>query len=279
VQVCNYIMSKKIILKTDEEIEIIRQNCLLVSKTLAFIAEHLKEGVLGSVLDSMAEEFIRDHGAVPGFKGLYGCPSTLLISKNEVVVHGLPDEVPYKSGDILSIDCGVYHNDYYGDAAYTFVLGDVSEEVMKLLVVTKESLAIGIDKARVDNRLGDVSFAIQNYTERENPYSVVRELVGHGVGKKLHEKPEVPNYGKRGSGVRLEEGLVIAIEPMVNMGTKAVRQAKDGWTIYTKDLKPSAHYEHTVAVRKDGPDILSDHGIIEESINKNENLKNISLKK
>lgn len=272
-------MSKKIILKTDEEIEIIRQNCLLVSKTLAFIAEHLKEGVLGSVLDSMAEEFIRDHGAVPGFKGLYGCPSTLLISKNEVVVHGLPDEVPYKSGDILSIDCGVYHNDYYGDAAYTFVLGDVSEEVMKLLVVTKESLAIGIDKARVDNRLGDVSFAIQNYTERENPYSVVRELVGHGVGKKLHEKPEVPNYGKRGSGVRLEEGLVIAIEPMVNMGTKAVRQAKDGWTIYTKDLKPSAHYEHTVAVRKDGPDILSDHGIIEESINKNENLKNISLKK
>lgn len=271
-------MSNKVILKTDEQIEIIRQNCLLVSKTLSHVADHLKEGVIGNDLDEMAEEFIRDHGALPGFKGLYGCPSTLLISKNEVVVHGLPNEEPFKNGDIVSIDCGVYHNNYYGDAAYTFVVGDIDEEVMKLLVVTKESLALGIDKARVDNRLGDISHAIQNYTERVHPYSVVRELVGHGLGQKLHEKPEVPNYGKKGRGIKLEVGLVIAIEPMVNMGTKSVKQAKDGWTIYTKDLKPSAHYEHTIAVTENGPDILSDHNIIEESIKKNENLKNISLK-
>lgn len=270
-------MSKPI-LKTNEEIELIRQNCLLVTKTLSEIALHLKEGAVGSKLDIIAEEFIRDHGAVPGFKGLYGCPSTLLISKNEVVVHGLPNDEPFKIGDIVSIDCGVYHNDFYGDAAYTFVVGDVSEEIMKLLVVTKESLALGIDQARVDNRLGDISHAIQNYTERQHGYSVVRELVGHGLGRSLHEKPEVPNYGKRGKGIKLEDGLVIAIEPMVNMGTKSIKQAKDGWTIYTKDKMPSAHYEHTIAIRPNGPDILSDHSMIEENIDKNENLKKISLK-
>lgn len=271
-------MSDKIILKSDEQIEIIRQNCLLVSKTLAEVADNLKEGAVGSKLDELAETFIRDHGAIPGFKGLYGCPSTLLISKNEVVVHGLPNDEPFEIGDIISIDCGVLHNEYYGDAAYTFVIGDVDEEVMKLLVTTKEALALGIGQARVDNRLGDISFAIQNYCERSHPYSVVRELVGHGVGKKLHEKPEVPNYGKKGRGVRLMEGLVIAIEPMVNMGTKSVKQAKDGWTIYTKDKKPSAHFEHTIAIKNNGPDILSDHDIIEASINKNKNLRIISLK-
>ncbi len=270
-------MSKPIY-KSDEEIELIRQNCLLVSKTLAHIAGHLKEGVLGADLDEMAETFIRDHGALPGFKGLYGCPSTLLISKNEVVVHGLPSDVPFQNGDIVSIDCGVYHNEFYGDAAYTFAIGEIDPDVMKLLVVTKDSLALGISQAKLDNRLGDVSHAIQHYTERVHGYSVVRDLVGHGLGRKLHEKPEVPNYGKRGRGIRLEEGLVIAIEPMINMGTKSVRQAKDGWTIYTKDKKPSAHFEHTIAVRKDGPDILSDHGIIEEVIDKNENLQKVSLK-
>lgn len=271
-------MSEKIVLKTDEEIEIIRANCLLVSKTLAEVATNLKEGVIGSDLDDMAETFIRDHGALPGFKGLYGCPSTLLISRNEVVVHGLPNDEPFVIGDIVSIDCGVYHNDFYGDAAYTFVVGDVDADIMKLLVATKEALALGIAQATVDNRLGDVSHAIQFHSERTHPYSVVRELVGHGVGRHLHEKPEVPNYGKKGRGVKLTDGLVIAIEPMVNMGTKSVKQAKDGWTIYTKDKKPSAHFEHTIAVRTSGPDILSDHAIIEESINKNENLKNISLK-
>ena len=271
-------MSKPIY-KTDEEIELIRQNCLMVCQTLAMVGSELKEGVKGSSLDTMAEQYIRDQGALPGFKGLYGCPSTLLISKNEVVVHGLPSDEPFKIGDIVSIDCGVYFNDFYGDAAYTFVIGEVSEEIMKLLVVTKESLALGIDKARVGNRLGDVSHAIQHYNEKVHGYSVVRELVGHGLGRKLHEKPEVPNYGKSGRGIKLQEGLVIAIEPMVNMGVKNVRQAKDGWTIYTKDRKPSAHYEHTIAVRADGPDILSNHALIEESIDKNENLQKISLKK
>ena len=271
-------MSKPIY-KTNEEIELIRKNCLMVCDTLSLVAAELKEGVKGSALDEMAETYIRDQGALPGFKGLYGCPSTLLISKNEVVVHGLPDDEPFKVGDIVSIDCGVYLNDFYGDAAYTFVIGEVSEEVMKLLVTTKESLALGIDQARVGNRLGDVSHAIQHFNERMHGYSVVRELVGHGLGRKLHEKPEVPNYGKKGKGIKLQEGLVIAIEPMVNMGVRNVRQAKDGWTIYTKDRKPSAHYEHTIAVTASGPDILSDHGRIEETIEKNKNLQKISLKK
>ena len=251
----------------------------MVSDTLTLVASLLQEGVKGSDLDKLAESYIRDNGAVPGFKGLYGCPSTLLISKNEVVVHGLPGEEPFKNGDIVSIDCGVYLNDFYGDAAYTFVIGEVSEEIMKLLVVTKESLALGIEQAVVGNRLGDLSHAIQHYTEKVHGYSVVRELVGHGVGRKLHEKPEVPNYGKKGRGIKLQEGLVIAVEPMVNMGVRNVRQAKDGWTIYTKDRKPSAHYEHTIAITADGPDILSDHKRIEESIDKNENLQKISLKK
>ncbi len=251
----------------------------MVSDTLTLVSSQLKEGVKGSDLDTLAETYIRDNGAVPGFKGLYGCPSTLLISKNEVVVHGLPSEEPFKNGDIVSIDCGVYLNDFYGDAAYTFVIGEVSEEIMKLLVVTKESLALGIEQAVVGNRLGDLSHAIQHYTEKVHGYSVVRELVGHGVGRKLHEKPEVPNYGKKGRGIKFQEGLVIAVEPMVNMGVRNVRQAKDGWTIYTKDKKPSAHYEHTIAVTADGPDILSDHKRIEESIDKNENLQKISLKK
>lgn len=271
-------MSSKIILKTKEEIEIIRQNCLLVSKTLAHVATMIAPGVLGSNLDTEAEQFIRDHGALPGFKGLYGCPSTLLISKNEVVVHGLPNEEPFKEGDVVSIDCGVYHNDFYGDAAYTFAIGDVAMDTMKLLVATKEALAIGISNAVVGGRLGDISGSIQEYAERECGYSVVRELVGHGLGRKLHEKPEVPNYGKKGRGVRLEEGLVIAIEPMVNMGSKHVKQAKDGWTIHTRDMKPSAHFEHTIAVTAEGPDILSDHSLLEISIDKNENLRHISLK-
>ena len=269
----------KILYKTDEEIELIRQNCLLVSKTLAYVGSQLKEGAVGEELDTKAEEFIRDHGANPGFKGLYGCPSTLLISTNEVVVHGLPQKEPFKNGDIVSIDCGVFDKGYYGDAAYTFAIGEISEEIMKLLVVTKESLYKGIDEANTDNRLGDISHAIQHHTEKLYGYGVVRELVGHGLGKSLHEKPEVPNFGKRGKGVRLKDGLVIAIEPMINMGTHRVAQASDGWTIYTKDKKPSAHYEHTIAIRNGSADILSDHSLIEKVIDKNDNIQKISLKK
>lgn len=268
----------KIIYKTEEEIELIRQNCLLVSKTLAFVGEHLKEGVTGNELDKKAEEFIRDHGALPGFKGYNGFPSTLCISKNEVVVHGIPDDIPFKEGDIVSVDCGVYHNEYYGDAAYTFALGDVGEETMKLLVVTKDSLYKGIDAAVRDGRLGDISYAIQHHAERVHGYTVVRELVGHGLGKNLHEKPEVPNYGKRGKGVKLQEGLVIAIEPMINLGKKNIAQSDDGWTVYTRDRKPSAHYEHTITVRNGKADILSDHSFLEAAIEKNIELEKISLK-
>ena len=264
--------------KTNEEIEIIRQNCLLVSSTLAHVGSLLKEGVTGNELDREAESFIRDHGSIPGFKGYGDFPATLCISKNEVVVHGIPNDEPFKSGDIVSIDCGVYANGYYGDAAFTFAIGEIDEEVMKLLVVTKESLQLGIDAAKRDGRLGDISHAIQHYTEKVHGYSVVRELVGHGIGRNLHEAPEVPNYGKKGRGVKLQEGLVIAIEPMINLGTKSVRQANDGWTVYTKDRKPSAHYEHTIAVRNGTADILSDHSVVEESIDKNDNLEKISLK-
>lgn len=264
--------------KTDEEIEIIRQNCLLVSKTLTHVASLLKEGVTGMEIDREAETFIRDHGAIPGFKGYNDFPATLCISINEVVVHGIPSDKPFNFGDIVSVDCGVFDKGYYGDAAYTFALGEIDREVMKLLVVTRESLAKGIEAAKRDNRIGDISNAIQEYTERVHGYGVVRELVGHGLGRNLHEKPQVPNFGKRGKGVRLQEGLVIAIEPMINLGTRHIKQASDGWTVYTRDRKPSAHYEHTIAIRNGSADILSDHGIIEEQIEKNENLEKISLK-
>lgn len=264
--------------KTNEEIEIIRQNCLLVSKTLTHVASLLKEGVTGLEMDAQAEQFIRDHGAEPGFKGYNDFPATLCISRNEVVVHGIPSDKPFEDGEIVSIDCGVYHHGYFGDAAYTFAIGEIPQEVMKLLVVTRESLAKGIEAAKRDNRLGDISYAIQHYTEKVHGYGVVRELVGHGIGRNLHESPQVPNFGKRGRGVKLQEGLVIAIEPMINLGTRAVRQADDGWTVYTRDRKPSAHYEHTIAIRNGQADILSDHAMIEATIDKNDNLENISLK-
>lgn len=268
--------NRKIIYKTDEEIELIRESCLLDCKTLAYVGSLLKPGISGEEVDRKAEEFIRDHGAVPGFKGLYGCPSTLLISRNEAVVHGLPtkDQI-FEDGDILSIDCGVLMNDYYGDAAYTFCIGDVAEEVLQLCRITNESLYRGIEKAVIGNRIGDISFAIQHFTERENPYASVRELVGHGLGRSMHEAPDVPNYGRRGQGPRIKEGMVIAIEPMINLGRKQVRTLRDDWTIVTKDKKPSAHYEHTIAVTKNGPDILSNHEIIIEEIEKNPNVQAI----
>jgi len=262
--------------KTPEEIEKIRENCHLVCKTLALAGSMLKPGITGIEIDKRAEEFIRDHGAEPGFKGYRGFPWTLCMSQNDCVVHGFPTDRPYESGDIVSIDCGVLNHGFYGDAAYTFAIGEVKPETMKLLKVTLESLYKGIEAAVMGQRLGDISFAIQNYTQRVHKYSVVRELVGHGLGRNLHEEPEVPNYGKRGRGVKLAEGLVIAIEPMINSGKKGVKTLSDGWSIMTKDGAPSAHYEHTIAITKNGPDILSNHRYVEEAIAKNPNLLKIN---
>jgi methionyl aminopeptidase len=259
----------KIIYKTDEEIELIRESSLLVGKTLAEVAKLIKPGVTTLELDKMAEEFIRDNNAVPGFKGLYGCPSTLLCSVNEAVVHGLPSKKPIVEGDIVSVDCGVLMNGFYGDVAYTFGIGEISSEVQKLLKVTQECLQRAIDVAIAGNRLGDIGHAVQSHAEA-NGYGVVRELVGHGLGRELHEEPQVPNYGKRGSGMQLKEGMVIAIEPMINMGKKTVKQLDDGWTIVTTDGLPSAHYEHDVAIRKGKAEVLSTHEFIEEVLrNKN----------
>ncbi len=263
--------------KTPDEIERIRASCLLVSKTLAEVASLIKPGITDSYLDKHAEEFILDHGAKPGFKGYGGFPATLCISINEEVVHGIPANRELKDMDIVSIDCGVYMDQFFGDAAYTFAIGELPQETMKLLSVTKTGLYQGIQQAVSGNRIGDIAFAVQNFCEKKYSFGVVRELVGHGIGKNLHESPEVPNFGRRGRGPLLKEGLVIAIEPMVNLGTRRVRQANDGWTIITKDKKPSAHFEHTVAVGKDRPDILSDHKIIEETIKKNKNLSEISI--
>lgn len=264
--------------KTAEEIELIRQSSQLVGRTLGIVAEMLKPGITGEEIDRVAEEFIRDNGGIPGFKGLYDFPSTLCISKNSCVVHGIPEKKEFIDGDVVSVDCGVFMNDFYGDCAYTFPIGDVSEAIMNLLRITEDSLYLGIEQAVVGKRLGDVSSAIQTYAEKKNKYGIVRKLVGHGVGRELHEDPEVPNFGKRGRGVKLKEGLVIAIEPMVNMGTKEVKQSKDGWGILTADGKASAHYEHTVAVGKGQADILSTHEYVVEAIKNNVNIKEVSSK-
>jgi len=245
-----------IIPKTAEQIELMRQSALIVSKTLGMIASEIKPGVTTLHLDKLAEEFIRDNGAVPGFLGLYGCPSTLLTSVNDQIVHGLPTNRPIEEGDIVSVDCGAIMNEYYGDHAYTFEIGDVAPETKKLLQITKESLYVGIREFKIGNRVEDVGNAIQKYTEAHG-YGVVRELVGHGLGKTMHEGPEMPNYGKRGRGKLFVEGLVVAIEPMINMGTKNIKQLKDGWTIVTRDGKPSAHFEHDVAIVNGKPELLS----------------------
>ncbi len=252
--------------KTIEEIERIRESSLLVARTLAEVAKRIGPGVTSLELDKLAEEFIRDHGAIPAFKGYNGFPASLCVSPNSEVVHGIPNSKPFKEGDIVSVDCGVLKNEYYGDSAYTFPIGEVSAAVRNLLRVTKESLYRGISVAVEGKRLQDISYEIQTYCE-SNGYSVVRELVGHGIGKKLHEAPEVPNFGKRGSGPKLKQGLVIAIEPMINMGRKNVLHGKDGWTITTQDGLPSAHFEHTIAVGKDKAEILSSFRFIEEALN------------
>lgn len=254
-----------IIPKSLEEIELMRQSAMLVSKTLGMIAEEIRPGITTLQLDKLAETFIRDHQAVPGFLGLYGCPSTLLTSVNEQVVHGLPTNRPIEEGDVVSVDCGVLKNDFYGDHAYTFEIGDVAPETRKLLQVTKESLYVGIREFRAGNRVGDVGFAIQQYTESHG-YGVVRELVGHGLGRKMHEEPEMPNYGKRGKGKMFVEGMVVAIEPMINLGTKNIKHLKDGWTIVTADKKPSAHFEHNVALIDGKPELLSTFGYIYKAL-------------
>ena len=247
---------------------------LLVCKVHAHIASRIRPGITGLELDKEAEELIRDHGAVPGFKGLYDFPNTLCISVNEAIVHGIPSNKPFQDGDIVSVDCGAIVDGYNGDAAYTFCVGDVSEAGMQLCRATKTSLHLAVEQAIVGKRLGDIGWAVQNYIEKEMGYYVVKELVGHGVERTLHEAPEVANYGKRGKGIKLRENLTIAIEPMVNMGTREVKSLKDG-TVITRDKKPSAHYEHSVAVKKGKADILSDHGIIEAEVLKNPNVKEV----
>jgi methionyl aminopeptidase len=254
--------------KTNDEIELIRESSLLVGKTLAEVAKHIKPGVTTLALDKIAEEFILDNNAKPAFKGYHGFPATLCISLNDVVVHGFPGSTVLKDGDIVSVDCGTLKNGYYGDSAYTFAVGEVDSSILKLLKITRESLYLGIENAVHGKRIGDIGNAIQSYVESFG-YSVVRDLVGHGVGKNLHEKPEVPNYGKKGVGVKLQEGMVIAIEPMINMGKFQVYQEKDGWTIRTTDGKPSAHFEHTIAIGKAKADILSSFKFIEEILELN----------
>jgi methionyl aminopeptidase len=243
--------------RTPQEIEWIRKSALLVGQALAEAARMLKPGITTLQVDARVEQFIRDHGAVPSFKNYKNYPYATCISVNDAVVHGFPNERELKEGDVVSVDAGVYMNGYHGDSAYTFCIGSASEAIGKLLRITKESLYLGIEKAVHGNRVGDISHAIQNYTEKENGYGVVRELVGHGIGKKLHEDPQVPNFGKRGTGPKLKEGSVIAIEPMINLGKKEVYHDNDGWTIRTIDHQPSAHYEHTVAIQKNKADILS----------------------
>ncbi len=256
-----------IFIKTAEEIELLRESNLLVSTTLAEMAKHIKPGITTGKLDAIAETFIRDHNAVPGFKGYNGYPKTLCTSVNSQVVHGIPsDKVVLKEGDIVSVDCGVIKNEYYGDTAFSFEVGEVSEEVKQLLKTTRESLYLGIEKAVAGQRTGDVGHAVQKHAESFG-YSVVREMVGHGLGRHLHEEPEVPNYGRRGTGVKLKQGMVICIEPMINKGRRQITQGADGWTISTADEQPSAHFELAVAIDKGKADVLSTFAYIDEILN------------
>ena len=258
--------------KTDEQVEMMRQSALLVSKTLTEVATMLKTGITTLSIDKLIGEFIKDHHAIPSFLNYRGYPYNSCISVNDVVVHGFPGDNKLTEGDIISVDTGVILNGWHGDHAYTFAIGNPGEDVMKLIQVTKESLYKGIEKAVTGNRIGDIAFAIQEHTEKKHGYGVVRELVGHGLGRSLHEDPQVPNYGKRGSGTKLREGLVLAIEPMINMGKKDVFTEEDGWTVRTKDGKPSVHFEHDVCVKKGKADILSDYSIIEKAEKANTNL-------
>ena len=256
---------KTLNLKSADEIELMRESALIVSKTLGMLASEIKPGVTTLKLDKLAESFIRDHGAIPGFLGLYDFPNTLCVSPNSQVVHGIPNNIPLKEGDIISVDCGALKNNFYGDHAYTFSVGEINKETQKLLDVTKASLYEGIKAFKKNNRVGDVGYAIQNYCESFG-YGVVRELVGHGIGKIMHEEPEMPNFGKRGRGKKFIDGMVVAIEPMINMGTHKVKHHSDGWTITTKDNLPSAHFEHNIALIDGKPNLLSTFDYIYESL-------------
>jgi methionyl aminopeptidase len=265
-------VSDMIRIKTNPEVELIRESALLVSSTLAELASMLKPGITTQMLDKRAEEFILDNKAVPSFKNYRGYPFATCISVNDAVVHGFPNNNTIKEGDLVSIDVGVYKNGFHGDSAYTFGIAPVAEEHQLLMQVTRTSLLLGVEKAVAGNRVGDISFAIQDYTERQHHYGVVRELVGHGLGKQLHEDPQVPNYGKKGTGPKLRENMVIAIEPMINMGTRDVIYDADGWTVRTKDGKFSAHYEHTICIKRGRVDILSSFEKIIQNENANQAL-------
>ncbi len=258
--------------KTKQEIEIMRESCLLVGKAHAEAVKLMKPGMTTMEINDIVEEFIKDNGGTPSFKNYNGYPFATCISMNESVVHGFPGNTVIKEGDIVSLDIGVYKNGFHGDSAYTYAIGEVSDEVKQLLRVTKESLYLGIEKARQGNRIGDIANAIQEYTEKKHGYGVVRELVGHGLGRKMHEDPQVPNYGKKGTGAKLKEGMVLAIEPMINLGVKEVVHLNDGWTVLTKDHKFSAHFEHDVCITKGDPDVLSSFEVIEAAEKANSNL-------
>lgn len=259
-------------IKTNAEIELIRESSLLVSATLSQVAAFLKPGITTLAVDQLVENFIRDHGAVPSFLDYHGFPFSTCISVNDAVVHGFPNKYELKPGDLVSVDVGVYKNGFHGDSAYTFAIGDISPEIAQLMFVTRNSLTLGIEKAIAGNRVGDIANAIQEYAERKHKYGVVRELVGHGLGRNLHEDPQVPNFGKKGSGPKLKENMVIAIEPMINMGVKDVYTDSDGWTIKTKDGKVSCHYEHTVCIKRQQADVLSSFDTIMENEKKNPEL-------
>lgn len=254
-----------IIFKTKEELELMYQSAQLVSKTLGMVAKEIKPGVTTLHLDKLAHDFIKDHGGEPAFLGYGGFPNSLCMSPNDQVVHGIPNEKPLVEGDIISVDCGVFMNGFVGDHAYTFEIGEVSDEIKKLLKITKESLYKGIEQVRPGNHVGDIGFAIQRYCENEG-YGVVKELVGHGLGREMHEDPQVPNYGKRGKGSLMREGIALAIEPMINLGTDKVHFHKDGWTVTTKDNKPSAHFEHNVAIMDGKPTLLSTFKYVYEAL-------------
>lgn len=262
------------ICKTDEQVELMRKSALLVSKTLTEVAKILRPGITTLSIDKLIGSFIRDHDAVPSFLNYKGYPFNSCISVNDVVVHGFPGSNQLKEGDIVSVDIGVILNGWHGDHAYTFAITNPVNDVIQLIKVTKEALYKGIEKTVAGNYTGDIAYAIQEHTERKHGYGVVRELVGHGLGRSLHEDPQVPNYGKRGSGKKLKDGLVLAIEPMINLGKRNVYTEDDGWTVRTKDGKPSVHFEHDVCVRKNKADILSDYSTIEKAEKENPNLFN-----
>lgn len=265
--------------KSNQEVEIQRESALLVGQAIAEVAKLIKPGVTTAHLDQVADEFIKDHKATPSFKNFKGYPFASCISVNDAVVHGFPGKTELRDGDIISVDIGVYKNAFHGDSAYTFALGGVQDEVLQLLKVTKQSLLRAIEKAVAGARIGDIGFAVQDLCEKEYRYGVVRELVGHGLGRQLHEEPQIPNFGRRGSGGKLNEGMVIAIEPMVNLGVKEVWYDKDGWTVRTKDGKPSAHYEHTLCVRKGKADVLSSFEEVEKAEKSNPELNSSYFEK